>query len=51
MLLAPNDLRSAEAKIAIAKAAGIINADLILAEEMISKHKGTVKPAEKKAVV
>jgi hypothetical protein len=50
LLLAPTDLRSAEAKIAVAKAAGIINADLILAEEMISKHRAVAKPAAKKKV-
>ncbi|MFZ5523975.1 MAG: hypothetical protein ACOY9D_07850 [Pseudomonadota bacterium] len=49
LLLAPSDLRSAETKIAIAKAAGIINADLVLAEEMVSKHKAAAKkPAAKK---
>ena len=51
LLLAPTDLRSSEAKIAVAKAAGIINADLILAEEMVFKHKAALKkPAAKKAV-
>ncbi|MDP1707608.1 MAG: hypothetical protein Q8L89_00815 [Gammaproteobacteria bacterium] len=39
LLSVPTDLHSTEAKIAVAKAAGIINADLILAEELISKHK------------
>ncbi len=48
LLLAPNNLRSAEAKIAVAKAAGIISADLILAEEMIVKHRAAAKPAAKK---
>lgn len=50
LLRAPSNLRSAEAKIAAAKAAGIINADLVLAEEMVSKHKtATKKPAAKKS--
>lgn len=52
LLLAPSDLRSAEAKIAVAKAAGIINADLILAEEIVEKHKVATKtkaPAKKAA--
>ena len=50
LLLAPSNLRSAEAKIAAAKAVGIINADLVLAEEMASKHKAAAKkPAAKKA--
>ena len=40
LLLAPSDLRSPEAKIAVAKAAGIINADLVLAEEMLVKSRG-----------
>ena len=35
LLLAPANLRSAEAKIAVAKAQGIISADLLLAEEMV----------------
>lgn len=48
LLLAPNNLRSAEAKIAVAKAAGIINSDLVLAEEMLSKHRVAAKPAAKK---
>jgi hypothetical protein len=38
LLLAPQDLNSAKAKIAVAKAAGIINADMVLAEEMVTKH-------------
>lgn len=48
LLLAPNDLRSAEAKIAVARAAGIISADLTLAEEMVVKHRAAAKPAAKK---
>ena len=50
LLLAPSNLRSVDAKIAAAKAAGIINADLVLAEEMASKHRAAAKkPAAKKA--
>jgi hypothetical protein len=52
LLLAPQNLKSAEAKIAIAKAAGIISADLVLADEMLSKHKVAAKkaaPAKKAA--
>ena len=50
LLTASPDLRSTEAKIAVAKAAGIINADLILAQDMVSKHRTPVKkPAAKKA--
>ena len=45
LLLAPNDLKSAEAKIAVAKAAGIINTDLVLAEDMLQKHKAAAKKA------
>lgn len=43
LLLAPSDLKSAEVKIAVAKAAGIINADLILAEELLQKSKVVAK--------
>ncbi|HEY1092546.1 MAG TPA: hypothetical protein VGE47_15730 [Burkholderiaceae bacterium] len=43
LLLAPSDLKSAEAKIAIAKAAGLINDDLLLAEDMVVKHKAGAK--------
>ena len=52
LLMAPNDLKSAEAKIAVAKAAGIINTDLVLAEEILQKHKVVAKraaPAKKAA--
>jgi hypothetical protein len=49
LLLAPNDLKSPEVKIAIAKAAGIMNTDLLLAEEMLQKHRvAAKKPAAKK---
>ena len=43
LLLASPNLKSAEAKIAVVKAAGIINQDLILAEEMVEKHHTTMK--------
>lgn len=43
LLLAPSDLKSPEAKIAVAKAAGIINTDLILAEELLQKSKVAAK--------
>lgn len=36
-------LRSAEAKIRVAKAAGIISEDVELAEEWVAKHKAAVK--------
>ena len=51
LLLAPSDLRSAEAKIRIAKAAGILNEDVELAEEWVAKHKAGAKKkvAKKKA--
>lgn len=61
LLLAPSDLRRVEAKLAMARAAGILNADLFLAEDMLAKHKGVAsrklavkkaaaKPVAKKAV-
>ena len=51
LLQAPENLKSAEVKIAIAKAAGIINTDLVLAEEMLQKHRAAAKraPAKKHA--
>ena len=51
LLLAPENLKSAEVKIAITKAAGIINTDLVLAEEMLQRHKVASKkaPAKKHA--
>ena len=54
LLLASPNLKSAEAKIAVAKAAGIINEDLILAEEMVAKHFAAAKtkaPAKRAAKV
>jgi hypothetical protein len=50
LLMAPNDIHSAEAKVRIAKAAGIISDDVALAEDWIQKHKAAkVKSAVKKA--
>lgn len=43
LLMAPTDLRSAETKIRIAKAAGIISQDVELAEEWVAKHKASAK--------
>ncbi len=49
LLLAPTNLRPAEANIALAKATNIINTDLLLADEMLSKHKVAIKkPTVKK---
>jgi hypothetical protein len=39
------DLNDVEVKIAVAKAAGIINKDLLIAEDMCSKYKVTLKKA------
>ena len=54
LLVNPNE-NAAEAKIAIAKAAGIISSDLLLAEKMLSKFKtaqtNVVKPFGKKSAV
>jgi len=50
LLMVPKDLRSVEAKIRLAKAAGTLNDDVELAEEWVAKHKAaTKKPAAKKA--
>ena len=53
LLLADPNENVAEAKIAIAKAAGIISSDLILAEKMLSKLKtsqaNAAKPVAKKS--
>jgi hypothetical protein len=51
LLLAPPNLNSAESKIAMAKAAGIINSDLMLAEDMLMKCKAVVKKAPAKRAV
>ncbi len=49
LLMAPTDLRSVEAKIRVAKAAGIINEDVTLAEEWVARHREAArKPARKK---
>ena len=51
LLLAPADLRLAEAKIRIAKAAGIINEDVELAEDWVAKHKAaSKKPIARKPI-
>jgi hypothetical protein len=41
LLLANPDENKAEARIAIAKAAGILSADVVLAEGMLEKHRAT----------
>ena len=41
LLLANPDENKAEARIAIAKAAGILSEDVVLAEGMLSKHRAT----------
>ena len=41
LLLANPDENKAEARIAIAKAAGILSADVVLAEDMLRKHRAT----------
>ena len=41
LLLANPDENKAEARIAIAKAAGIISEDIVLAEDMLEKHRAT----------
>lgn len=41
LLLANPDENKAEARIAIAKAAGILSADVLLAEGMLEKHRAT----------
>lgn len=62
LLLANPDENKAEARIAVAKAAGILSEDVLLAEDMLEKHRATKtrthgkgstgrrrKPAEPKA--
>ena len=51
LLKASPNIRSAEAKIAVAKAAKIINADLLLAEELASKHHTAGKVAYTKKAI
>ena len=41
LLLANPDENKAEARIAIAKAAGILSEDVVLAEDMLQKHRAT----------
>ena len=41
LLLANPDENKAEARIAIAKAAGILSEDVVLAEDMLEKHRAT----------
>lgn len=41
LLLAQPDENKAEARIAIAKAAGILSEDVVLAEDMLEKHRAT----------
>lgn len=41
LLLASPDDNKAEARIAIAKAAGILSEDVVLAEDMLKKHRAT----------
>ena len=41
LLLANPDENKAEARIAIAKAAGILSGDVVLAEDMLRKHRAT----------
>lgn len=41
LLLANPDENKAEARIAIARAAGILSADVVLAEDMLRKHRAT----------
>ena len=41
LLLANPDENKAEARIAIAKAAGILSEDVVLAEDMLRKHRAT----------
>jgi len=44
------DMNAAKAKIQAAIAAGVISKELILAQEMLSKHKTVAKPVTKKVV-
>lgn len=51
LLMAPADLRPTEAKIRTAKAAGIINEDVELAEDWVAKHKAaSKKPIARKPI-
>jgi hypothetical protein len=49
LLLADPNENEVEAKLAIAKAAGLISSDVLLTEQMLRKVKVSKKPAKKKA--
>ena len=49
LLLANPDENKAEARIAIAKAAGILSEDVMLAEDMLEKHRATKAKTRGKA--
>jgi len=49
LLLANPDENKAEARIAIAKAAGILSEDVVLAEDMLEKHRATKSKTSGKA--
>ncbi len=49
LLLANPDENKAAARIAIAKAAGILNEDIVLAEDMLRKHRATKSRTSGKA--
>ena len=49
LLLANPDENKAEARIAIAKAAGILSEDVVLAEDMLQKHRATKAKTSGKA--
>ncbi|QDA57519.1 hypothetical protein [Thermomonas aquatica] len=49
LLLANPDENKAEARIAIAKAAGILSEDVVLAEDMLEKHRATKAKTSGKA--
>ncbi|WP_242108701.1 hypothetical protein [Luteimonas aquatica] len=49
LLLAQPDENKAEARIAVAKAAGILSEDVVLAEDMLKKHRATKSRTNGKA--
>ena len=49
LLLANPDENKAQARIAIAKAAGILSEDVVLAEDMLQKHRATKAKTSGKA--
>ena len=49
LLLANPDENKAQAKIAIARAAGILSEDIVLAEDMLQKHRATKSKTAGKA--